>query len=101
MSLPRFSLGFFIAVPMLRHAPRAGPPLQGRVVDAATALPIAGAAVRIEGASARAITDAEGQFALGGVRPGTWVVEVSKPPFTSTTETVVVAPNQPTPPLEL
>jgi outer membrane receptor protein involved in Fe transport len=80
----------------------AGQPLRGRVSDADTILPVAGATVRIQGSSLRATSDEHGEFAFPDVAPGTWSVEVSKPPFIPTTENVVIeAGGRPPPPLEL
>jgi outer membrane receptor protein involved in Fe transport len=80
---------------------RAGQTLTGRVSDAGTVLPVAGAKVRIVGRPGQATSDKEGLFKLADVPPGTWSVEVSKPPYTSTSETVVVQAGQAADPLEL
>ncbi|MHB1193232.1 MAG: TonB-dependent receptor [Longimicrobiales bacterium] len=49
--------------------------LRGRVVDAVTRSPVAGADVVVSGAR-RVLTDAEGRFAVGALSPGMVVVEV-------------------------
>jgi outer membrane receptor protein involved in Fe transport len=83
--------------PALAHA---GQPVQGTVVDGTTAQTIAGATVRIQGA-ATATTDKYGRFQLPDVPAGTWTVEVSKPPYESTTDTVTVTADGPPEPLQL
>jgi hypothetical protein len=42
----------------------------GRVIDAATGAPLAGADVRVEGSSLRTLSDAEGRFLLAGLTAG-------------------------------
>jgi outer membrane receptor protein involved in Fe transport len=100
MSAARAALGLMVILCFDRVALGA-PAVTGRVTDAGTALPIAGATVRIQGTSWHATSDAEGAFSLPGVRAGTWTVEVSKPPYTGTTDTVVVEAGQTPLPMEL
>lgn len=78
----------------------AGQPLHGKVVDASTGEPIAGATVTVKGSPARASTDDLGHFMLK-LDEGTWVVEVAKPPLISTNDTVVIAAGRAPDPIEL
>jgi hypothetical protein len=99
----RASLSSFIVLASVTatHAALAGQPIKGRVIDASTGEPIAGATVRIQGKKARATSGPQGQFVLPDQPEGTWVVEVSKPPFISTSDTAVVTAGEPPAPLEL
>lgn len=51
----------------------------GRIVDAATGLPVAGAVVRLPRAGLERTTDRSGGFALAAVPPGLYTVEVRSP----------------------
>ncbi len=86
---------------LIARTSQAAQPVTGTVFDAATALPVAGATVSIQGSKAKATTDAEGRFVLPRVAPGTWTVEVSKPPLASTSDTVTVPRDRPPPPIDL
>ncbi|HXU82849.1 MAG TPA: TonB-dependent receptor [Polyangia bacterium] len=85
----------------IARAALAGQAIEGRVIDAATGLPVAGATVHVQGTKAKVKTGAEGQFTFPNQAEGTWVLEVSKPPFLSTTDTVVVTAAAPPAPVEL
>ena len=87
---------FGLATPAL-----AGQPLQGLVIDGSTALPIPNATVRLVGRDLATTTDKYGRFQFPDVPAGTWTVEVSKPPFESTTDTVTVLADTPPEPLQL
>jgi hypothetical protein len=82
-------------------AAMAGQVVTGLVSDAATVLPVAGATVTVDGLKVRAISNAEGEFKLANVPPGTWVVKVEKPPYMGTNETVVVEAGQSPTPINL
>jgi hypothetical protein len=79
----------------------AAQPISGRVIDASTGEPIAGATVRVMEREARATSDRYGRFVLKDQPEGTWTVEVAKRPFISTSDTVVVTSGEPPPPMEL
>jgi outer membrane receptor protein involved in Fe transport len=100
MPFLRSSLVLVVSLSITRVA-LAGQPVEGRVIDGATALPIAGATVRVQGTKTKVKTGAEGQFVLPDVAVGTWTLEVSKPPFISTNDTVVVTAEAPPGPVEL
>jgi len=69
--------------------------LRGRVVHARDGTPLAGAWVRIEGPQGRSIrTDAEGRFAVRGLPPGTYEIEVSAHRFPEKTVTGLVLPQE-------
>ena len=95
-------LGFFTALFLfsLASSALAGQPVQGIVLDGGSALPVPGATVRFLGGPT-VITDKYGRFHLDDVAAGTWTVEVSKPPFESIADTVVVAADVPPEPLQL
>ena len=78
----------------------AGQPVQGHVLDGNSGLPIPGATVRLVGGST-ATTDKYGHFELKDVPAGTYTIEISKPPFESTTDTVTVADDAAPEPLQL
>jgi outer membrane receptor protein involved in Fe transport len=101
MSAARLAWGLVTGIATISSTALAGQSVKGRVSDANTIMPIPGATVKVEGTPMRATTDAYGQFTLRDVPAGTWVVEVSKPPFISTTETLVVEEGQRPEPLEL
>ena len=69
------------------------------VLDAGSAAPVGGATVTIKGTAKKAVSDAEGNFTLPDVAAGTWTLEVAKPPFASTTDTVTVTDAQPPEPV--
>src|SRR4051794_37491730 len=79
----------------------AGQPVEGTVVDGSTAQTIAGATVRVQGAGVTAITDKYGRFRMPEVPEGSWTVEVSKPPYESTTDPLPGAAGGPPEPLQL
>jgi outer membrane receptor protein involved in Fe transport len=97
----RVALGVISALSFVGGTAMAGQVVSGRVTDASTVMPVAGATVRLHGSPRKTLSDAEGQFTLPDVPPGNWEIEVSKPPYTSTTETVVVEAGQAPAPLEL
>jgi outer membrane receptor protein involved in Fe transport len=90
-----------VTAPLLTRAAHAAQPVTGTVLDAGTALPVAGAKVSIAAAKASAITDQQGQFLLERVPPGTWTIEVSKPPMGGTSDTVIVHRNRRPAPIDL
>jgi hypothetical protein len=98
------STPFVVLAVLSSSAAVAGPldgRIEGRVIDATSGEPIAGATVKIQGRKASATSDRYGRFRFENQPEGTWVVEVSKPPFISTSDTVVLAAGQPPPPVEL
>ncbi|HEU4613998.1 MAG TPA: carboxypeptidase regulatory-like domain-containing protein, partial [Kofleriaceae bacterium] len=79
------------------HAPQ--PPtsgtIVGRVVDAATAAPIAGATVqRIDATPASTSSASDGTFVLAALAPGEFVVRIAKVGYTSRDFTVQIAAGQ-------
>jgi hypothetical protein len=64
-------------VPGTAHAETGGV-VRGRVTDARTNDPLPGASVRLQGSEWRTVTDERGLFALAGVPPGVYNVEVSR-----------------------
>jgi hypothetical protein len=95
------ALVLFAGISAISSAAIAGQPVKGRVTDAGTVMPVPGATVRISGRSGHATSDEAGVFTLANVPPGTWTLEVSKPPFTATTETVTVEADHPPEAVEL
>jgi outer membrane receptor protein involved in Fe transport len=101
MKTRQFALVLFGGITAISSAAIAGQPVHGRVSDAGTVAPVGGATVRIQGRPGHATSNKEGEFTLANVPPGTWTLEVSKPPFTATTDTVVVEGDHPPDPVEL
>lgn len=90
------ALAWFASLPVPAAAQTAV--LRGRVVDAVSRSPVAGADVAlVRGGALRAITDAEGRFTLAGLEPGMAAVEVRflgyRPALVSD---VVLQPSRPT-----
>lgn len=65
--------------------------LAGRVTDAATGRPVAGATVVVDGTVREARTDAEGRYRLAGVRAGTVRLRVARSGFQSATAAATIA----------
>jgi hypothetical protein len=57
--------------------------LSGVVVDSASGGPLPGARVELKGTSLATVADATGRFAIAGVLPGAYTLEVSTPPMDS------------------
>ncbi len=55
--------------------------LEGRVTDADTGRPVAGAEISVQGASSRATTGDDGRYQLDGLPPGTWKVKCRTPGY--------------------
>ncbi|MEA2236014.1 MAG: large repetitive protein [Thermoanaerobaculia bacterium] len=72
-----------------------GAMLRGHVVDAATGAPVAGATVsagsRTPGSSGSAASDSEGHFAIDALADNTYDLRVSREPYATTTQQVVVS----------
>ncbi|GMV05769.1 MAG: hypothetical protein AMXMBFR53_20460 [Gemmatimonadota bacterium] len=66
--------------------------LLGRLLDAGTAAPVAGATVELVGTTNAAVTDEEGEFRLGGVLPGVYDLQVRHLAYGTQTREVDVAP---------
>lgn len=70
-------------------------PASGRVVDALTGRPLAGAVVTVEGASLRTTTVADGSFRFAAIPPGVWAFRAAAVGFRPGVRTdVVVAPGR-------
>ncbi len=63
------------------NAGQGGASIKGRVVDAATKAPLAGARVRLSGSSQRGpvLTDDAGAFVFSGLPAGTYSASVKRP----------------------
>jgi predicted small lipoprotein YifL len=70
--------------------PRAA--VTGRVVDAASGQPVAGARVFLAGTSHRATTDGQGTFTLTGVPAGVYEIAAHQPGYAPVTSTVAHRP---------
>ncbi|MDB4873887.1 MAG: TonB-dependent receptor plug [Gemmatimonadetes bacterium] len=66
----------------------------GRVTMAASSEPVSDAAVTVSGATARAVTNADGRYTLNGVPEGTRTVFVQRIGLGRDSATVLVRPNQ-------
>src|SRR5579871_2575125 len=64
--------------------------LGGRVVDSSRGIPLNGATLQVVGTSHRAVSDAEGQFLLVGLVPGSAMLEVHAIGYKPTTRRVVL-----------
>ncbi|HYZ16645.1 MAG TPA: TonB-dependent receptor [Candidatus Acidoferrum sp.] len=63
--------------------PAAAASLRGSVVDAATGLPIAGAAIVVAGRPERAVTGSDGRFTFPSLPPGLYRLRVARPGYQS------------------
>ena len=70
--------------------------IRGRVVNAETGKPAAGATVTVPGTNARAVTDADGQFTIGNVPAGPRTLVISGPGIREQRSEAVAA-DSPTP----
>jgi len=69
--------------------PRSGT-IVGRVTDARSTEPIAGAAVRLEGSTAGAVTDTEGRYRIDGAPPGNVTLSARRIGYAPARQAVVV-----------
>jgi len=67
-----------VTVPEAAAKPPADGIVRGRVTHATTNEPVAGATVRLQSTSFRAVTDERGLFTLAGLPPGSYNVEASR-----------------------
>lgn len=81
------------ALPRPTHAQNGGT-VTGRVTDAATQRPLAGAQVAVVGAARGVATDAEGRFTLTGVAPGAVTLRAAFLGYAPGTQQVTVAAGQ-------
>ena len=68
--------------------------IQGRVTDSSNAV-LQGASVTVTPGGMRAVTNTEGEYAIGGLAPGTYTLTVSFVGFKEFTKTVTVAVGPP------
>jgi outer membrane receptor protein involved in Fe transport len=77
-------------VPQTRYRALESGAIRGRVTDAKTGQPIAGASVALEGTGWRATTDDNGQYRILGVAAGTYTLRASRIGFALQTQAVTV-----------
>jgi len=63
--------------------------LKGQVIDAASKKPLGGVVVLIREQRTNTVTDLEGRFLVGGIRPGSYTVEFVLPDYAGLTKTDV------------
>lgn len=87
-----------VSGPMTHDIAVTGGTLRGRVVDASTREPVAGALVELARSSGRgrgtATTDSEGRFSIDPLESGTYRVSVTKQRYAPSVETIEVRDNQ-------
>jgi TonB-dependent receptor len=88
--LPRLSLA--ILVPLASAVGQGI--IRGSVVDSATAEPLVGASVMLEGTAIGAPTDIEGRFRLSGVAPGAYSLKVSYLGYHPTSRSVTLGSDE-------
>ncbi len=66
--------------------------VRGQVVEAATGTPLAGAQVLVEGTTRGTMTNRDGQFRIGELRPGTYTVQVRSLGYRTVQQEVRVLP---------
>ena len=91
-------LSSFLWLALLAVAPAAAEAQQGsitgQVLDEATRLPLAGARIQITGSSNHALSNAQGNYTIRGVQPGTYQLRIILLGFASVLQSVTVAEGQ-------
>lgn len=74
-------------------APPSGPlaSVEGRVTNAQTGAPIAGAVIALVEAGASTSTLADGRYAIAGVTPGTYTLQASAPNFRNSSRSITLS----------